>query len=188
MHTEQIVFIQNLKNTFPNYFSDCSVLEIGSYNVNGTIREYFNNCNYIGVDVGEGPCVDVVCSGHEYDGPDNSFDLVISTECFEHNPFWFETFLNMIRVCKSGGMVAFTCAGEYRPEHGTTKFAPTASPLTNKIGWGEYYKNLTAYDFKSRLELDNIFRNNQYFFIDSYYFDNYIFRGPMDLYFWGIKK
>ena len=188
MHTEQMVFVQNLKNTFPRYFNNCSVLEVGSCNVNGTIRTYFENCNYTGVDVGAGPCVDVVCSGHEYAGPDNFYDLVISTECFEHNPFWFQTFLNMIRMCKSGGMVAFTCAGSFRPEHGTLRSVPGASPLTANIGWGEYYKNLTSDDFKSKLNFDDIFNKGEYFFIDSYYFDNYIYRGPMDLYFWGIKK
>lgn len=183
-----MIFVQNLKNTFPQFFNNCNVLEIGSCNVNGTIRQYFNNCNYVGVDVGAGPCVDVVCSGHEYNAPDSSFDLVISTECFEHNPHWFETFVNMIRLCRSDGMVAFTCAGRNRPEHGTTRCIPTASPLTHELGWGDYYRNLTEYDFRSKMKFDDIFKQNQYAFMESHYFDMYIFNGPMDLYFWGIKR
>lgn len=186
MHTEQTTFIQYIKNTYPQYFNNCVVLEIGSLNVNGTARIFFQNCGYVGVDVGPGDGVDVVCSGHEYNAPDNIFDIVFSTECFEHNPYWFETFQNMIRVCKSGGMVFFTCAGMCRPEHGTARMDPASSPLTNAIGWGEYYRNLQAADFRSRMNFSDIF--STHCFIDSNYFDGRIYDKPMDLYFWGIKK
>lgn len=188
MHIEQSQFIRYLKNTYPNFFRNCFVLEIGSCNVNGSIRENFENCNYIGIDVGAGDCVDEVCSGHEYAAPNNSFDMVISTECFEHNPFWFETFQNMIRMCKPGGMVAFTCAGEIRPEHGTSRVDPASSPLTQAIGWGDYYRNLSSEDFKSKMNFDDVFFENNYVFIDSYYWLDNVYSKPIDLYFWGIKK
>jgi len=32
--------------------------------------------------------------------PANSFDCTISVECFEHNPFWLETFVNMLRMTR----------------------------------------------------------------------------------------
>jgi SAM-dependent methyltransferase len=187
MHTEQMVFIQNLRNTYPQYFNNCTVLEVGSCNVNGTIRHLFTDCEYVGLDVGPGPCVDIVCSGHQYAGPSDHYDMVISTECFEHNPYWFETFVNMIRMCRPDGLVAFTCASGIRPEHGTSRSHPSASHLTLGVGW-EYYKNLSEEDFTSRMNFENHFLSGEYTFIKSYYFDNFIQRGPMDLYFWGIKK
>lgn len=58
-----------------------------------------------------GKGVDLVCKGEEYDGPDNTFDTVVSGEVMEHNPYWAEKMRNMIRVCKPGGLVVMTCAG-----------------------------------------------------------------------------
>ena len=54
-----------------------SILEIGSYDVNGTIRNLFASENYVGVDLVEGPGVDVVAGGQSVDFDDSSFDLVL---------------------------------------------------------------------------------------------------------------
>lgn len=178
MHAQQTNYIVSLRDMFPNNFSNCKVLEVGSLDINGTIRTLFNNCDYTGLDVGEGPCVDVVCSGHDYNAPDNSFDTVISSECFEHNPFWLQTFINMHRVCKVGGLVAFTCATDGRPEHGTNRTQAWASRLTVAIGWGDYYRNLNAADFESALNLKDMF--------ETYEFS--VELSSPDLYFYGVKK
>lgn len=176
-HNEQREFISSLKSIFRDKFFDKKVLEIGSLNINGTLRDFFSSCDYTGIDVGDGPGVDIVCPGQEYDAPDETFDVVCSCECFEHNPFWMETFLNMIRMCKSEGFVFFTCATEGRPEHGTTKTTPQDSPLTINIGW-DYYKNLKEQDFTSQINL------NDYFSIYKWDVNPY----SCDLYFYGIKK
>ena len=84
-HVEQNEFIQSVKNHYPQYFNGVKVLEVGSLDLNGTVRGSFTNCDYTGLDVGPGPGVDIVCSGHVYDAPDNTFDTVISCESFEHN-------------------------------------------------------------------------------------------------------
>jgi len=174
-HQEQRNFIEKIKSLHLNFFKTKSVLEIGSLNINGTIRDFFTNCNYVGVDVGEGKDVDVVCPGQDYDAPDKFFDVVCSTECFEHNPHWLETFNNMIRMCKDGGLIFFTCATTGRPEHGTTRTTPQNSPFTSE--WN-YYKNLEESDFTSVINFDSIF-------------DNYIFEtnpNTCDLYFCGTTK
>ncbi|MDB0050250.1 hypothetical protein N9F31_02215, partial [Pseudomonadales bacterium] len=49
---------------------DLAVLEIGSYDVNGSIRSLFNAQNYVGVDLVEGPGVDVVAGGQSLDFAD----------------------------------------------------------------------------------------------------------------------
>jgi SAM-dependent methyltransferase len=145
-HEAQNKFFRKVKEAYPDNFVWKNVLEVGSLDINGSVRDMFSSCNYVGVDIGNGPGVDLVCSGHELAFPDNSFDTVVSAECFEHNPFWRETFVNMSRMLKSDGLFAFTCAGEGRPEHGTTRSDVGSSPLTVAAGW-DYYRNLVPNDF-----------------------------------------
>jgi len=145
-HQEQKDFIQSIKDHYPDSFHGKKILEVGSLDINGSVREFFIDCDYTGLDVGPGPCVDVVCSGHVYDAPDNTFDVVISCEAFEHNQEWVQTFHNMWRMCKDEGLFIMTCASKGRLEHGTSRSYPQDSPLTINYGW-EYYKNLNERDF-----------------------------------------
>lgn len=172
-HPEQREFFLSVREKFPEYFNGVSVIEIGSLDINGSVRDFYNSLKYIGVDLDEGPGVDLVAQGQEVDFADNSFDVAVSAECFEHNPFWVETFLNMYRMASK--FVIFTCATEGRPEHGTTRTNPADSPFT--INW-DYYKNLTAKDFKNAFSLDEMF--SEYEFSTN--------NITHDLYFWGIIK
>jgi SAM-dependent methyltransferase len=149
-HPQQLEFVKLVKERFPSFFVAKRVLEIGSLDVNGSVRPYFSDCDYVGIDVGPGPGVDIVCQGQEFEAP--KFDVVISCNCFEHNPFWKETFENMLRLCKPGGIVITTCASLGFPEHGTTITAPRDSPLTLGLGW-DYYRNLTARDFRRAIKI-----------------------------------
>jgi len=176
-HNEQKKFVENLKKKAGKYFKDQFVLEIGSLNINGTVRDFFEKCSYVGVDVGPGDGVDVVCEGQKYNAPDNAYDVVCSLECFEHNPYWLETFVNMVRLCRPGGLVFFTCASDGRAEHGTTRTRPEDSPLTVDIGW-DYYRNLNESDFREHINFEDHF--------DYYYFE--VNHNSKDLYFWGLKK
>lgn len=151
-HTEQTEFVQQIRRRFPDRFVNKRVLEIGSLDINGSIRALFHDCAYTGIDVGNGPGVDVVCQGQEYDAPPSSYDVVICCEVMEHNPYWKETLANMFRLCAPGGLVVMTCASTGRKEHGTTRTSPADSPLSVGIGW-EYYRNLTAADFRVALDL-----------------------------------
>ncbi|WP_158932529.1 class I SAM-dependent methyltransferase [Acidisphaera sp. S103] len=176
-HPEQLEFVHKVQSAFPSFFTGSKTLEIGSLDINGTIRKFFKGGSYTGLDVAEGPGVDVACQGQEYDGPSNDFDTVISCEVMEHNPHWRETMTNMIRICRPGGLVIMTCATIGRKEHGTTRTDPADSPLSVGLGW-EYYKNLTARDFKT---IDSL-RSDLDFFS---FFTNWASR---DLYFLGFKK
>lgn len=172
-HSQQRDFFQDVKNKKPEAFTGVEVLEIGSLNINGTVRDFFDSTRYIGADVAEGRDVDVVCNGENLDYPDNSFDVAVSAECFEHNPEWVATFRNMWLMSKK--YVMMTCASEGRAEHGTTRSDPGSSPLT--LGW-DYYRNLTEQDFKAEFNLDEMFTN--------YYFQ--FNPDSCDLYFYGEKK
>lgn len=176
-HQEQMFFIEALKTQFPDYFEKKNVAEIGSLNINGSVRSYFNDCDYTGYDVSEGPGVDEVMQGQLVGQASGHYDVTISCECFEHNPYWVETFSNMLRLTRPGGMVVMTCATTGRPEHGTSRSDAESSPLTVGIGW-QYYKNLTADDFLDRFNLKGWFEGF-HFLVNSQ---------SNDLYFYGIKK
>jgi SAM-dependent methyltransferase len=158
------------------FFIDSDVLEVGSLDVNGSVRDFFHNCRYTGIDVAEGKGVDGVCQGQEYDGPDDSCDQVISCEVMEHNPYWAATFANMLRICKPGGLVLMTCAATGRKEHGTTRTSAKDSPLTVEKGW-DYYRNLLPIDFLKILDFKRTFSRYQFWVNCNSY----------DLYFCGIK-
>ncbi len=175
-HPQQRRFVESIKIIFPKFFREKKILEVGSLDINGSVRDLFEDCDYLGIDVGEGQGVDLVCEGQNFNAPNETFDVSLSTECFEHNPFWLQTFLNMIRVTKSKGLIFFTCATEGRAEHGTTRTSPGDSPLTVGKGW-EYYMNLTERHFYL-VDFDSLF--NAYSFSTESDFH--------DLYFFGVKK
>jgi SAM-dependent methyltransferase len=176
-HREQQIYFATVKKHLPRYFSHTKVLEIGALDINGSCREHFEQADYCGVDLDIGPNVDKIMEGQLADFPTGRFDVCLSAECFEHNPFWLETFINMARMTKQGGLIIITCATTGRGEHGTHRSGPGSSPFTVEKGWN-YYKNLTEKDFASRIDLKNWF--------DDWRFDaDYV---PHDLYFVGLRK
>lgn len=175
-HAAQRRFVELASLCLPTFFENTSVLEIGSLNLGQTVRDYFKGCNYIGLDVDKGEGVDIVCQGQNYAAPDGSYRHVISCEAMEHNPYWKETFANMIRLCEPGGLITMTCATTGRGEHGTTRSDPTSSPLSTGIGW-DYYHNLTADDFRRTFQL------KESFLFHHFWYNWYTF----DLYFLGIR-
>ncbi len=176
-HAAQLEFVGRVKAAFPDFFTDTRVLDIGSLDINGSARQFFRGGTYTGIDVAAGPGVDIVCQGQDFSAPDRSFDVVISCEAMEHNPFWRETFANMIRLCRPGGLILATCASIGRMEHGTTRTAADASPLSVGIGW-EYYRNLTGADFRTAMDLSASLA-------PFAFFSNWVAR---DLYFVGFKR
>jgi hypothetical protein len=180
-HERQQDFCKKVKAVFPEYFKGVNVCDIGSLDINGNNHYLFEDYAYMGVDVGRGKNVNVVCSGHTFKPIGlNKYDIVISTECFEHDMYWRETISNVCEnLLRDGGMFLFTCATTGRPEHGTSRSAPHDSPLTTQLpnDWADYYMNLTQDDIEECIELDK-------------YFKIWRFSTDMeshDLYFWGIK-
>jgi SAM-dependent methyltransferase len=96
-----------------------TIIDIGSYDVNGSYRPLFNSSNwkYIGVDLCAGPNVDVVLTS-PYRFPFTSCfaDIVISGQAFEHIEFFWLTWLEMVRVLKPEGLI-FLIAPSRGPEH-----------------------------------------------------------------------
>jgi SAM-dependent methyltransferase len=195
-HKEQKDYLDRVKKEHPKAFKNIKVLDIGSFDVNGNEAPWFDDCEFIELDLLPGPGVDIACPANEYDAPDETFDTIISCECWEHNPFYKESILNAIRMLKPQGYFIWSCATTGRPVHGTAtqdeidKAKGVTSqgnkiiewktmPNVEKENWdNEYYKNVTEEDIRSFCDVDKIF--------SSYKFE--VEPNHCDLYFWGIKK
>jgi SAM-dependent methyltransferase len=175
-HPEQAEFFSGVRAHYPASFKGARVLEVGSLDINGSVRELFSDCRYTGVDLQIGPGVDLACQGQLVEFPTHHFDTTISAECLEHNPFWRETVANMLRMTRPAGLVMISCATTGRLEHGTTRTNPDASPFTSAEKW-DYYKNLTAADIEQSLNLDG-------WLADWASWTNFITK---DLYFVGLR-
>lgn len=110
-----------------------SVLELGSYNVNGTVRDHFPGAHYFGIDRVAGPGVDAVCELKDFD-PIVPFDVVISTEVAEHTPDPGDIVRTAYRCLRRGGLFVLTCAASPRAPHGWM-----GTPL---VPAGEFYANV----------------------------------------------
>lgn len=89
-------------------------LEVGAWDPNGGFRAltdlHGGFAKYIGVDIREGPGIDVVCDAQslvERFG-EEAFDVVIAAELLEHVTDWRTVISNLKNVCKPGGMIIIT--------------------------------------------------------------------------------
>lgn len=178
-HQQQIDFCESVKKKLPQFFSGRLVLDIGSLDINGNNQYLFDDCLYLGIDLMPGRNVDIASKGHALNLPDESVDVVVSTECFEHDQYYDQTLKNIVRMLKPGGLFFFSCATTGRPEHGTRRTKPEDAPFTQEFGeWGDYYKNLDESDIREVLDIDALFEKYEF----SYNLET------CDIYFWGIRK
>lgn len=136
MHTEAMRFVMRMKCMFPDYFKGGIVLDIGSADINGSVRHLFKKSKYIGVDIWPGKNVDIVMNAHDLN---LKAKTVISCECLEHCVDWKEVVQNCLRLASR--CVIITCASTGRAEHGTKETSPECSPATT-----DYYRNITIED------------------------------------------
>jgi SAM-dependent methyltransferase len=169
-HPEQRQFCEEVKAKFPEFFKGKQVLDVGSLDINGSNRDLFTDCDYLGIDVGPGRNVDLVCPVHLFPG-EEQFDTIISTECFEHDEFWEHSLRRIMSLLVPGGLFLFTCATTGRKEHGTLRTSPQDAPHIST-----YYRNLTEQDVRGVLDMSK--------FTDCAFSTN---DRTHDLYFYGIK-
>ncbi len=178
MHAEQCDFIKSTKDLFAPFFSWNRVLEIGSLNVNGSVRQFFDNCSYVGVDVIEGRDVDIVSFAHDLGFADGTFDVVILSESLEHDLYWQKTLGKAVSLLRPGGLMIVTCAGPSRSEHGTRRVCPFESGTSRiaDIAVADHYQGLSQEDLSS--------------FLPETMFSVHAFSvgaGGLDTYFYGVK-
>jgi len=84
-HFEQQKFVEicfkHLKNN--DNFKKLNVIDVGSYDMNGSIKKIMPENNYIGVDIMKGPNVDLVMNGQDIEKIGKKFDISIS--CFTNS-------------------------------------------------------------------------------------------------------
>ena len=179
MHGQARDFTVFVKNILADFFINKRVLDVGSGDINGNNRFLFDNCEYDGNDVIQANNVTIVSKTKDLPFQDNTFDTIISTECFEHDPEYRESFSKIYKMLKPDGLFCFTCASTGRYEHGTRRTSPTDSYGT--IGqledMSDYYKNLTHVDLNEVLNLNKLFSA----------WDTYYNAESKDLYFVGVK-
>ena len=180
MHTQSRDFTLFVKDIFANYFVNKRVLDVGSGDINGNNRFLFENCEYDGNDVIQANNVTIVSKTKDLLFSDNTFDTIISTECFEHDPEYKESLKKIYKMLKPDGLFCFTCASTGRAEHGTKRTSPNDSygTIGNLEDMNDYYKNLTIIDINEVLELNKLFS----------VWESYYNAESKDLYFVGIKK
>jgi hypothetical protein len=122
-----------------------SVIELGSRTVagdwpySGPVRPLFNVAEYVGVDIAEGPNVDVIANAAQWRPNDHPlgecFDTVVCCETLEHAPEAEMICLNAWQLLKEGGVLLTTMASEGRAPHS----AVDGGPLRD----GEFYRNVS---------------------------------------------
>lgn len=124
MHDSVLKFCSDVIR--PEDVAGKSVLEVGSANVNGSVRpqiEAMNPALYVGVDLAPGPGVDEAdAGGIEHWRPTlgkhpAQFDLVVSLEMLEHAERWVSAFRAMAQLVAPGGALVLTCRGLGFPYH-----------------------------------------------------------------------
>lgn len=101
---------------------DKDVIEVGSFNVNGSLRQSIlsmSPAKYIGTDMQEGPGVDVICKAEDLLAMfgEHSFDAVISTEMLEHVNDWRLIVHNLKMLLRPGGVLLITTRSRGFPLH-----------------------------------------------------------------------
>lgn len=171
MHNEAIKYVWSVYDKHPKAFINKIVLDVGSMDINGNNRSFFEGCHYTGLDLGHGKNVDVICPIHKYN-PGILYDTIICTEMLEHDEHYKQSLQNMYKLLKPGGLLVLTAASNNRPEHGTKRTTPHASPNTP-----DYYQNITLNMLVNSLQ-PGLFAESQ------------TTQSPdlRDIYFYGIKK
>ena len=108
MHQSSFDKMKKFRDTYLDPIKELRILDVGSLDVNGTYAQLFSNpkWTYKGVDMTNGKNVDFVLN-NAYNWnqiPQNSFDVVISGQSFEHMEYFWITMLQINRVLKVGGL------------------------------------------------------------------------------------
>lgn len=121
MHTSVMDYLKRM--VMPKDVQGKDILEVGSYNVNGTPKVVFMPHapkSYVGTDQEAGPCVDLVVNATNLVPQlgEGSFDVVLSTEMLEHARDWRAAVNSMKSVVKPGGLLFITTRAPGFPFHG----------------------------------------------------------------------
>jgi hypothetical protein len=132
MHPEAYAYVADQCRLFVQ--PSMSVVEIGGRNINGTIRPLFTTEQYTAVDIAEGPGVDVIADGAEWQ-PAEPVHCVVCSEVLEHTPRVKDIINNAARMLRPQGRLIVTCAGPRRSPHSAVD--------GRELQPGEFYENIS---------------------------------------------
>jgi SAM-dependent methyltransferase len=142
MNIRDINYLNDRKAEYPEFFK-------GSKDINGSVRQVFDDCDYVGVDWVAGQGVDIVCLNHDTKF-DKQFDVLISYSTFEHDFYWDQSIEHNLQWLRNGGLILFSWAGlnssphclECASDMGTYKEVERKSPEWDAIMSHYYPKSL----------------------------------------------
>lgn len=156
MHAGAYQFVQFARNLFIPEFAPGNrfhVVEFGSRNVNGSVRELFAGAErYLGTDQMAGPGVDFVAPAEEF-LPTCPVNAVVCCEVLEHTPKVREICLNAASILVPGGVFIITAATDPRGPHSAFD--------GNQLRPGEYYGNVDRELLRSCLERQHRDRHDE---------------------------
>lgn len=180
-HREQLDFVRSVRDLYPRRFRRVNVLEFGSRDVNGSIRQFFDGCLYLGIDAVAGPGVDIVCAAADAESAvqavaGGEWHVVATCEMLEHDPDWKRSVEVMLSMLTPGGLFVGTAAGPARPEHGTPRTSKTGEHFYGPTP--DYYGNICPVELS--LLLWSLARWSVFFVLQA--------RGGQDVQWYGIKE
>ena len=111
MHKNSYSKMKWFKDTFLDKKNNLNILDVGSLDHSGkyNYKPIFNesNWNYTGLDIQAGNNVDLIVTDiyNWFEIEDNTYDVIISGQFFEHLEFFWLTMNQIERVLKPGGYV-----------------------------------------------------------------------------------
>lgn len=126
------------------------ILDVGGADVNGSVRDYFPNSRFTGLDIEPAPGVQIVANAATWrpSWNDGSWDIVIATELFEHTAEWAAIIKTMADVLDFTGpeLLIATCASTGRPPHGARgEWGVPTGQFYGNVGPDELEQELNTY-------------------------------------------
>lgn len=143
MHAEARLFVERVVADY--VIVPSHVVEYGSRDINGSVREYFiaDSLTFTGIDIIPGKGVDVVADAGVWRPPE-PVDVIICCEVLEHTDRAQRIVNNACASLAVGGFIVITCACDSR--------APHSASDGGKLREDEYYRNVDAFAMWANLE------------------------------------
>lgn len=140
MHISSYEHMQDLASRYLDPSRPIHVVDVGSFDVNGSYRPIFERAGwrYTGLDLEPGNNVDIVLSSpYRFPLATRSVDVVVSGQAFEHIEYFWISWLEMLRVLKPGGLIFLIAPSrgyEHRYPQDCWRFYPDAWRALARFG------------------------------------------------------
>lgn len=116
MHEANKRWWAHCRDLYPSFFTGRRVLEVGSCDINGSVKSFFDTTDYTGVDWRDGPGVSNVCLAHEMFFPE-TFEVVISASMLEHDPYYEKSLPVMVKQLRETGLFLLSWGAALNAPH-----------------------------------------------------------------------